>query len=572
MNVSPIRPFLSRFCIALNDLAGHKYRSCHSSPMSRPHSKIDDMDKEDYANLVKRLLLRQHNLCYICRKEIDEKIDKTDVDHIIPISHPFNGLDEEQNWGVVHRACNESKSNRSLELMRYIYCYRGLRDDCVEKKGDFTVGDALDARMPTRKMVFARMEDGEIALSYAGDDGISKREHFRLLTDNGTASFVGMIPFDLLHHDKDLNPRSIADLEPLIQEFYHKRPQLQPSLAHMETGNPDEGTRILLFDGQHKAAAQLFNNKRTLFARVFVNSDIRLLKETNFRAHTALAQIHFPDIIQDKVGHDLFNEAFGVYRSQTDSSEGSESQFTSPIEDAPDYRRHLKSYLKYECLFSPGQPHRILEYVETVWTRSKKFPLVYDTLDKSFFRFFLCFQPVKEPIVDSQKYRMIERENLSRLMTIFVEEMLDERFETKTGIFKLEQRLEENPDSITDDHLVAYRICRAAPMVVWTGELKKAITLLLRSVPGYHKNEWPDERPLWIEIPEEQWVRIRRMFTIIRDHQIWKERTNRDIINEISSTKQKDWREILLDGRLPDRNERLFSPLTYSKIHELSIG
>jgi hypothetical protein len=473
--------------------------------------------------------------------------------------------------GVVHRKENESKSNKSLQLMRYIYTYRKLREGYVEQKGDFTVGDALEKLLPERQEVLANVVATSVSLSFMGDDGLSTKEQFPIMNEEGVQSFVGMIPLKCIFHDKGVNPRSIADLEPLIEEFYNKHPQLQPSLAHMEVNGSSAPSKVMLFDGQHKAAAQLFNNRKRLFTRVFLNTNISLLKDTNFRAHTILAQIHFPDIVEDKVGRDLFKEAFDVYLTQTDPNQGSEEQFIYSLEQGADYRDHLKRFIKYESLFSQGQ-HRILNYVETIWARSKKYPLVYDTLDKSFFRFFLYLHPSPEHLKDSQTYRKLERQNLSRLMTVFVEEVLDGRFEVSTGIFKIEQKLAENPNAIANNHLAAYRICRAAPMIVWTGELQKAIVLLLKSHPTYFRNEWADERPLWIEIPEDKWANIRKMIRVVRDHQIWSERNNPEIISAIASTKQRDWKEILLDGRLPDRTERLLSPLTYNKILELAIS
>lgn len=539
--------------------------------MPRPHSKIDDLTKEERLNLINRLYQRQDKKCYICNHEINLQLDQVDVDHIVPISPPFNGIDDENNWGIVHKKENESKSNKSLQLMRYIYSYRELRDKFVLEKGDFTVGDALESLISERQDIFVSLGSDLVSISYVGDDGLSKKEFFNLLKDDGVISFVGMVPFRWTYHDKSINPRSIADLEPMIEEFYNKYPQLQPSLGHMEIAGLSQSTKIMLFDGQHKAAAQLFNNKSRLLARVFLNVNTLLLKTTNFRAHTVLAQIHFPDIVEDKVGRDLFKEAFDVYVTQTDMDLGSEKKFIYSLEQGSDYREHLKRFIKYESLFSEGQ-HKILNYVETVWARSKKYPLVYDTLDKTFFRFFLYLNPADEHLRESQGYRKIERENLSRLMTMFAEEVLDRRFDINIGIFKMEQRISQNPDSVPNDHLAAYRLCRAAPMVVWTEQLRKAVTLLLKSHPGYYKDDWSEERPLWIKIPEDRWAKIRKMFKVIREHQIWIEKNNAEVISAISSTKQKDWKEILLDGKLPNRVEKLYSPLTYNKIHEIAIS
>jgi hypothetical protein len=51
------------------------------------------------------------------------------------------------------------------------------------------------------------------------------------------------------------------------------------------------------------------------------------------------------------------------------------------------------------------------------------------------------------------------------------------------------------------------------------------------------------------------------MIRAIRDHKIWGERTNPEIMTSIASTKQKDWSEILLKGTLPSRQGKLLPPL-----------
>ncbi|MGA2958923.1 MAG: hypothetical protein ABSF48_24795 [Thermodesulfobacteriota bacterium] len=56
---------------------------------------------------------------------------------------------------------------------------------------------------------------------------------------------------------------------------------------------------------------------------------------------------------------------------------------------------------------------------------------------------------------------------------------------------------------------------------------------------------------------DEDWDQIRKMIRAIRDHKVWGERTNPDIVAAISSTKQKDWHDILLKGTLPGRKENL---------------
>jgi hypothetical protein len=92
-------------------------------------------------------------------------------------------------------------------------------------------------------------------------------------------------------------------------------------------------------------------------------------------------------------------------------------------------------------------------------------------------------------------------------------------------------------------------------------ELKRAIQLLLNTKSRYAQSAWGEKRPLWAEMREEDWEQIRRMIRAIRDHKVWGERVNSEIVQAIASTRQKDWEEILLRGTLPGRPEQLLPPL-----------
>lgn len=77
---------------------------------------------------------------------------------------------------------------------------------------------------------------------------------------------------------------------------------------------------------------------------------------------------------------------------------------------------------------------------------SKKYPLVFDTVDKSFFNSFLYLKPTSKNLKESQKYRRLERENMSRLM-----EMLLKRYSKKDSMLKLVY-LNSNRDSRKIQH------------------------------------------------------------------------------------------------------------------------
>ena len=534
-------------------------------------TKLDQLTPEKRKELIERLYNRQNGVSLISERQIDLKTDEVEIDHIVSLDK--EGIDNESNWGLVLKSENRSKGTKDLQLMRYIYKFRLHKDKYLSDKKDFTLGDALAEVYPNRVPVRTEVSDNIIKISFK-EGGEVKELNFSLIVDEvdkKIKSFIGMLPFSVLFHDQAINPRSIADLEPMIEEFYNKNPQLLPSLAILGKDN-DGSEKILVFDGQHKAAAQLYVRSKKLFVRVFLDVDKSRIKRTNFRAHTLLAQIHFPQLISDKVGHDLFILEFEPYLEATREEEGSEILFLKGEEISEEYRGYLANWLKYRTLISDeGERHKILDYVETVSARSKKYPLSYDTLTKTFLK-FLFLSPSEDKLSVSKKYRKLELKNLKKLMEIYVKEVLGGKFDLDKGIYKLEERLLEDVDSIHDNHLIGYRMCRSAAMVIWIGELKKSISRLLKSKEKYNKTAWGDKRVLWADIGEQEWDIIKNMIKVIKMHQVWKQKGNKEVLSALGTTRQMDWKEILLDGRLPGRKDRLFDPLTDTKIYDTAIS
>ena len=46
---------------------------------------------------------------------------------------------------------------------------------------------------------------------------------------------------------------------------------------------------------------------------------------------------------------------------------------------------------------------------------------------------------------------------------------------------------------------------------------------------------------MWAQMLDEDWQQIRKMIQAIRDHKVWGETVNQDIVVAIASTKQKEW-------------------------------
>lgn len=339
-------------------------------------SKLDALSADQREELLNRLHKAQNGLCYVDREVINLQVHKTDVDHITALAR--GGRDDESNWALAHDTCNRSKGTRDLQLQRILHEFRKhlqkyASGEAEGRERNFTLNEALEELQPHRQEVGAILQGDKISIAW-NDDDTPRAETYTLLEEPGNPparSFVARLPFLCLHHDHDINPRSIVDLEPMIEEFYNGYPQLQPSLASLTLNGDDGKAPILVFDGQHKAAAQLYARRERLFVRVFVDYDRDRLKETNYRAHTKLAQVHFPQLINDRVGADLFKEEFSRFLQGADVSKMSEEIFFSrhlPRAQRGEYRRYFGNSLRYEALIGKAgsQQNTILNFTETV--------------------------------------------------------------------------------------------------------------------------------------------------------------------------------------------------------------
>jgi hypothetical protein len=387
------------------------------------------LDTERRAKLEQKLLARQTGRCFICDEPIDLMLHKgqLDIDHIDPLIE--DGLDAENNFALTHASCNRSKGAANLEIARRLAEFERLQARAQEAgKRGANLGDVLNRHGGAKALLRIRREAAhvEFVIPEIGDNDIRKVPiyHDKL---SGMDSFFTDLPLEYLHHDDRINPRSIgANIRGLIEEFQHKRPQLHVGLAWRRPEDDGAGA-VKVFDGQHKAAAQILLGARELPVRVFVEPDVNVLLQANTNAGGKLRQVAFDTAVMRHLGSSLYVDRVKRYQSMRGLAE---DDYSFSEQDLVRFfrgeRREMERYIidAQRYFMTHDQQNALLEFVEWAGKGADR-PLSYNTIERSFFREFLYKKALDTPIdlgmEEGSNPRQLEREQMVRLMGLFAE-------------------------------------------------------------------------------------------------------------------------------------------------------
>ena len=279
---------------------------------------LNNLTPEQRKELEKRLHASQKGNCFLCQKPIDLvlHLNAIDIDHIEPLQ--TGGKDDPGNFALTHSSCNRSKQAADLRVARVLVRFDEIRDEVAAENRGPSLSDLLGRFGGARYDLPMRREVCSIAMSFP-DIGRNEIVQVPLYQDDlsGLAYFFAKLPIAYVYHDDRINPRAIGgNLRGLVEEFHKKRPQLQVGLAWVDLRDGQAKARVRMFDGQHKAAAQVLLGVRELPVRVFLNPDLDLLLTTNTNAGTFLRQIPFGKEVQRHLGSALLADRIGRYRTE----------------------------------------------------------------------------------------------------------------------------------------------------------------------------------------------------------------------------------------------------------------
>jgi hypothetical protein len=524
---------------------------------------LSGLSVDQRANLEHRLWSSQQGKCFICELPIDLRIHQNaiDVDHVQPTK--LGGKDDQSNFALTHSSCNRSKQASDLRVARVLARFTAISDECAHSNRGPNLDDIFQ-RYDGAKYEFKMYLDGDmISFSFPelGDNGIKNSP---LYTDplSGLNYFFAKLPIAYLFHDDRINPRAIGkSIAGLVEEFFKKRPQLHVSLGWVQLEGKNDQVHVRIFDGQHKAAAQVLLGIKELPVRVFVNPDLDILLTTNTNAGTSLRQVAFDKSVQRHLGSALYIDRVERYQRERNLSE---NDFTFTERDlvthfkgeAREMKRYILDAVRDGITHHPD--NSLIEYVD-FGGRGQEKPLSYSTIDKTFYSFFI-YQELLETSLDyrmeeGENPRELEKEQILRLMNIIAEEIYVGKFDPAIGTYRIENRIQKG-EQIPEDHLRAYRLSREEIIYNWLRYIQQIVQNHFISL-GVPVN---DKKLFQYKFPQPLWDLVRVFVRNLKLLPVW---VNSQLSLSVFGGKQNYdyWQTIFESGKSPQNQQVLATPL-----------
>ena len=508
---------------------------------------VSSLAPEELQNFRGKLHSIQFGNCFICRETIDLQLHKgsLEFDHIEPLA--VGGKDTDANLALTHAACNRNKGASDLRVARCLAELHSL-EQIAKERGDrgATLGDVLQKYGGAESSLRLKQNGSRVDFSFPhiGDNDIYTAPLYQDKL-SGAQYFFALVPLQYIHHDDVINPRSIgSNIRGLIEEFLKKRPQLHVGLAWW-TPDSDDAGNLKLFDGQHKAAAQIFLGATELPVRVFVNPSKKVLIQTNTNAGSSLRQVAFDKAVMRHLGSTLYGDRLEQYQRMHSLSE---DDFSFSEQDLV---RHFKGESKQMQRFiidaqrnaiARDGENRLLEFVE--WSgKVADRPMAYSTVESAFFQ--LIYQKALGTPIHQGAERELERRQMTTLMNVFADTFFIGQWDFDIGGRQLESKIQKGV-KFPDGHLRAWRISREEVAV----NVLRWVRLVIENYNAVTGKQVERERLFLEEFPDLLWGNIRRFLRRLSELTCW---TNTELSSSVFGPKQNRdyWESVFKTGKSP---------------------
>jgi len=522
---------------------------------------LTSLTVEERGGLVQRLYAIQNAQCFICDKAIDLEIHAAamDIDHVVPLK--VGGKDDEDNFALTHSACNRSKQASDLRVARVLARFERIRTASAADGSGPNLSDVLEEYGGAKHELSFRIEDGEVvySLAEAGDVAV-RRASLHLDKLSGLRYFFAVLPIDYLHHDDRINPRNIGgSLSRLVEEFHRGRPQLHVSLGWVAQNGGASPVRV--FDGQHKATAQVLLGTTELPIRIFVDPDTDVLLTANTNAGTTLRQVAFDKSVQRRLGSALFKDRLDRFRKERnldqDALHFSERDLVQHFKaESREMKRYILDSVRDAITHDPE--NKLRDFIE-FGGKAQERPLSYSTVEKTFYSFFIYPDVLDTPLDyradEGENPRDVEASQIVRLMNIIAEEIFIDQFDLVMGTHRLEYRVGKG-EEIPGPHLRAFRMAKEEILYVWLRFVRQIVQTYFNLLG----NPVDEKRLFQYQFPEPLWDRLRTYIANLELLPVW---INRELASSVFGGKQTYdfWQTVFETGLSPQGQQVLSAPI-----------
>lgn len=454
----------------------------------------------------KSSLLEKHETCYICLEPLSNYSSEE-----IQFDHLYNYADgypqELSNFAPVHasrdsrkRDCHRAKGKKSpheyreeLRIKGALNEISGLRDVCPA-----AVQSAYSISQDKSTIDF----NGKLLPLY--NQRLNGRDH---------TYFFHEVETKYVENDEQIQLRPLERKKTSALTFNLKQAvQLLPSLGRLD----ESSKTIKIFDGQHKAVAQIVgNNRDKIPCIVFVHPDVDELRVVIYQAHTDFAQQRYKKSHIDAKLADIYNQRIEAYRKQVGDPN---ARFSEAIILRGESKANIRKFLLASIIDEVKQNRKFIQnYAAEDRAAQKNRPLLWQSLERMVSQ--LCkLTPVNEFSDDANNFRSDEVENLCFILDQIEEHSLKNKWEP------------ENAES--KNHQLARTYYYRTAFNNWIVILEEAFRYSLEQMKGskafdalcYRQEFTPEVKSRFIQI-------TRKLF----EHPLWVQET---IQNEIATTNQ----------------------------------
>lgn len=454
----------------------------------------------------KEELLRKNKNCYICLQSLEGYTKEE-----IQFDHIYNYADgypqELSNFSPVHASKNPKKLNCHKDKgKKSPYDYREeLR---IKSKLDKITG-LKDLCSNPIQSIYSIPEDKN-TISINGETLPLYNQRIKG-TDNYYFFYEAETKF--LENDDKIQLRPLEPkILPLIFNL-KEAVQLLPSLGRLD----QESKTIKIFDGQHKAVAQIIgNNRDKIMCIVFVHPDIDKLRIVIYQAHTDFVQQRYKKSHIDAKLADIYKQKIIAFREKVGDPNASYSE-----EDIlnGESKANITKFMLSSIIQEIQQERSFIrDYAAESRSAQKKHPVLWQSLER-IIKNFCNLEPVND-LSDSEKnYRSDEVENICFILDQIEEYSIRNKWDP------------ENPES--ESHLLSRTYYYRTAFNNWIDVLQEALKFSLEQKYGkkiynaicYQEKFSPEVRSRFSNI-------IKKLF----DHPLW---VKKEIQNEIATTNQE---------------------------------